>query len=66
MTQPVIVNNPSGTSDNGMGFLLGVILILFVGGLLVYYGLPYFQQTMNKGVQINMPKTVDVKVQQTK
>jgi len=62
--QPVIVNNPGRESDSGSGFLIGVVLLIIVGVFAVYFILPYFQRTMNRDVQINIPKTVDVNVQQ--
>jgi|GEM_PF-2361152 len=62
--QPVIVNNPGRESDSGSGFLIRVVLLIIVGVFAVYFILPYFQRTMNRDVQINIPKTVDVNVQQ--
>lgn len=64
-----IVNTPpaNSSSDNsGMGFLVGIIILLVVGGLLLYFGLPYIRQMTNKGVQVNVPKDINVNVQQTK
>jgi hypothetical protein len=62
-----IVNNPAPTNSgdsggNGMGFLLGVIiLILFVLGLL-YVGLPYLRSGFGSP-QVNVPDHVNVNVQ---
>jgi len=61
-----IVNTPaqSDSSGNGMGFLLGVIiLVLFVLGLL-YYGLPALSRMGSGGATINVPDKVDVNVSQ--
>lgn len=59
-----VINNTSPASqpagDNGMGFLLGVIvLILFVLGI-YYYGLPLLQRSTTPSV--NVPGKIDVNV----
>ena len=67
MAQPVIVNNPgnSDSGSNGMGFLLGIIVLVVFVILFLYYGLPMIQKTMS-GPQINIPNQIDVNVKQTK
>lgn len=63
-----IVNTPpqnNAGSSGGMGFLIGILILIFVGALIYVYGLPYAQQMMNKGVQVNIPKDINVQVQQT-
>ena len=55
------------TSENsGMAFLLAVILIILFIGLLLYYGLPYLQRSINTGPQVNVPGTVNVNVKTNK
>ncbi len=65
-----IINPPPSTdaSSNGLGFLLGIIALIVFGFLFFIYILPIIQQgiTGRNGVQINVPKSIDVKVQQTK
>lgn len=62
-----IVNNPApNDSGGGMGFLLGVIILVAVGVLFFIYGLPYLQQLTSGGVQVNVPKDINVTVQQQK
>lgn len=62
-----IVNNPApNDSGGGMGFLLGVIILVAVGVLFFVYGLPYIQQLTSGGVQVNVPKDINVTVQQEK
>jgi hypothetical protein len=58
-------NNSSGS--NGMGFLLGAIgLIVFVI-LFFVYGLPLLRGLSGTGgVQVNVPKSINVNVQQSK
>lgn len=65
---PAPTNN--ATTDSGTGFLLGVIILIAFGILFFFYGFPLIKQGLsgldNGGIQITLPKTVDVKVQQTK
>ncbi len=62
-----IINTPAAAerSSSGMGFVVGVILlILFVLGLL-YYGLPALSRTtQSQSPQINVPDKVDVTINQ--
>lgn len=61
----VVVNNttPNTDSGNGMGFLLGVILLVVFAFLLIYYGLPLIQRSTS-APQINVPGQIDVNVDQ--
>lgn len=61
-----IVNNPAPDSGSGMGFLIGIIVLVVLGALFFFYGLPYIQQGMNSGVQVNVPKDINVNIQQEK
>lgn len=71
---PTTIINPASTNnspaDNGMGFLLGVVILIAFVFILFIYGLPVLRQALsglgNGGVNITLPKTVDVKVQQSK
>lgn len=59
-----VVNNPApaNTSDSGMGFLLGAILLVVFGILFFAYVLPYLNSTF-RGAQFNVPSTFDINVQ---
>lgn len=62
-----IVNNPPAEqprSNGGGNFLLGIILIIVLVYVIFYYGLPYLRSGMSTGTQINVPKQVDVNVNQ--
>lgn len=59
--QPVVVQGDSG---GGMGFLLGVILLIVFLIALLYFGLPMIQQATSSGPTINVPDKVDVNVDQ--
>ena len=64
-----VVNNPQPTtSDNGMGFLLGAILIIVFAVLFFFYALPYLRTTFQgaQGPQVNVPSQVDVNVKPQK
>lgn len=71
---PTTIINPApnnnSTTDSGMGFLLGIILLIAFGLVFYVYGLPLVRQGLSGigggGVNINLPKTVDVNVQQSK
>ena len=61
---PPTPNEPPG---NGMGFLLGVIILIVFVVLLIFYGLPYLQKGISSSVpQINVPGKINVNVQQGK
>lgn len=66
IVNPAPSNNSS--DNNGMGFLLGIIVLVIFGFLFFIYGLPYIRGLSggNGGVQVNIPKSIDVKVQQSK
>jgi len=60
-TEPVVHEH----SGNGMGFLMGVILLLIVGFLLFFYGLPLLRNTTtNTAPQVSVPEKVDINVNQ--
>jgi hypothetical protein len=61
----VINNPPSGESKSGMGmgFLVGIILLVVAGFLFFMYGLPALRQTTeNSAPQINVPDQIDVNI----
>ncbi|OGK44719.1 hypothetical protein A2957_00075 [Candidatus Roizmanbacteria bacterium RIFCSPLOWO2_01_FULL_38_11] len=65
---PAPTNNT--TTDSGMGFLIGVIALIVFGFIFFVYGFPLIRQGLNGlgkgGINVTLPKTVNVKVQQTK
>ncbi len=65
-----VINNAAPATDNssGMGFLLGVILLIAFVFFLFYFGLPVIQNSIGGagGTQINVPDKVDVNVKQAK
>lgn len=59
--------NTSSSNNNGVGLLIGIIVLIICGVLFFVYGLPLLRGfSGNGGVQVNVPKSIDVKVQQTK
>ena len=58
-----------GTTDSGMGFLMGIILLMLFIFMLFYYGLPVIRNTVapqQAAPQINVPDKVDVNIKQSK
>lgn len=72
MSTTIINPSPtnSSTTDSGMGFFLGIIVLIAFGFIFFIYGFPLIKQTLNGfgsgGINVTLPKTVDIKVQQTK
>lgn len=58
-----IVNTPAPSNETGgYGLIIGVIVLLFVGILFFYYGLPAIRGMSTP--QINVPNQIDVNVKQ--
>jgi len=62
-----IVNSPSPSGDNGMGFLIGILVVVAVGLLFFYYGLPALRNMGPVKVEVAtpaivLPSTVQVEV----
>lgn len=69
MPTTIINPAPSNNSENnnGIGFLLGVIVLVVFAVLFFVYALPYIRGFGdNGGVQVNIPKSIDVNVKQSK
>lgn len=60
-----VVNNPqpSDSSGNVMGMIFGLIIVLVLGYLFIFYALPALRQLGTP--QINVPSQIDVNVKQT-
>lgn len=59
-----IVNTPAPTGDNGSaGLLIGVFVLIVLGLLFYYFGLPAISRIGSP--QINIPNQIDVNVKQT-
>ena len=63
---PTPNTNPSG--NNGIGFLMGGIVLVILIVLFFVYALPYIRGFRGSGLQVNVPvpKNINIKVQQTK
>lgn len=64
-----IVNNPpsSASGENGMGFFLGVIVLIIFGFLIIYYGIPILKGSAGSNApSVNIPSNVDVNVHPSK
>ena len=60
-------SNDGSSGNNGMGFLLGAIVLIVFAVLFFVYGLPLLQGLSgNGGTQVNIPDSIDVNVNQPK
>ncbi len=57
----VVHDNGTGRSDNGIGFLMGIVLLVVVLYLLFMYGLPMIRSAAAP-TQVQIPDKVDVNV----
>lgn len=57
----VVNTPPQNSGNNGMGFLLGVIVLIVFGILFFMYIMPYITQSM-QGPSVQVPDQVDVNV----
>lgn len=63
-----IVNTPPATNnDSGgmMGMVFGLIVLVILGYLFVFYGVPAIRQFQSRGIQINVPSDINVNVNKT-
>ena len=63
-----IVNTPasSGSDNSGNGGLvIGIFVLIVLGFLFFYYGLPAVKRMGSGQPQINVPNQIDVNVKQT-
>jgi len=64
-----VINNPAPATtttegtNSGMGFVLGIILLIVVIALIVIYGIPYIGHSIgSSSPTVNVPGKVDVNV----
>lgn len=61
-----IINTPAqADNSNGLGFLLGLLLVLAFVVLFFIYGLPYVTRSFSglTSPQVNVPEKIDINVQ---
>ena len=58
--------NDNSSDNNGMGFLMGSIVLIVFLVLFFVYALPYIRGMSGGGVQVNVPKSINVNVKQSK
>ena len=60
--------NANTTGNNSVGLLIGGIILVILAILFFVYALPYIRgfSSGSGGVQVNVPKSINVKVQQSK
>lgn len=61
-----VINTPQPASDqsNGMGMIIGLVVLVVFGFLFYVYGLPAIRQMKVGSPQVNIPSTIDVNVNQ--
>ena len=60
----VVNNPPANDAGGGMGMIVGLIVLLIIGFLFFWYGLPALRSMQSSGTQINVPNQIDVNVKQ--
>lgn len=56
-----VINPAPANQDSGMGFMVGMILLIVVVALFILYGLPALRQGISgTAPQINVPSKIDV------
>lgn len=70
MATTIINPTPSNdTASNGIGFLIGAIVLIVFAALFFVYALPYIRGLSvgsGSGISVNVPKDINVNVLQTK
>ncbi|MFZ3301517.1 MAG: hypothetical protein WA152_02270 [Microgenomates group bacterium] len=61
-----VINTPQPASDqsNGMGMIIGLVVLTVFGFLFFVYGLPAIRQMRVGTPQVNIPSSIDVNVKQ--
>lgn len=57
-----VVNNTEGTRSSGLNSLIGIILVLVIAALVIFYGLPMLRGGVGTGggTNVTVPGTVNV------
>ena len=68
MTTIINPGSNNGSSDNNpTGFIIGGVVLIVLAILFFVYGLPLIRNLGGNGdIQVNLPETVDVTVQEAK
>ena len=61
-----VINSPSPSSDNGSGgTILSIFVLIILGLLFFYFGLPAIRRMGSSEPQVNVPNQIDVNVNET-
>jgi len=66
MSTTIINPSPGETTTDGMGSLTGIIILIIFIALFVVLALPHIKNINSQGIQVNVPKNVNVTVKNTK
>lgn len=67
MVMTTVINTPpanNASSNAGTNLMVTAVILFLVGALFIYFGLPLLSRMANKGVQIDVPKDINVTVEQ--
>lgn len=64
MAEEVVHHVDSESNNSGMGFFLGIIILVVFLVLIIFYGFPYLRNISSGGTQINVPDKINVNVNQ--
>lgn len=61
----IVNTTPAASNSSGMGFFMGMIVLLVIVLLTLYFGIPLLRSaTTNKAPSITVPDKIDVNVNQ--
>ena len=64
MTTVINTPQPSNDSNNGMGMIIGLVVLIVFGFLFFIYVLPSLRNIKLGNPQINIPSSIDVNIKQ--
>lgn len=64
MTTVINTPQPSNDSNNGMGMIIGLVVLVVFGLLFFVYAIPALRNMRIGTPQINVPSSIDVNVKQ--
>lgn len=65
MTTVINTPQPANDQNNGIGIIVGFVVLIVFGLLFFVYGLPALRNIRLGGTEVNIPDKIDVNVNQT-
>jgi hypothetical protein len=61
-----VINSPPSEGNNNLGLFIGIFVLIVLGLVFFYYGLPAIKQMGQiSAPQVNVPNKIDVNIKQT-